>query len=391
MEWLLTVINILTLSYMLYYVITSIPTFFKQKKLSPSYPKAKFGILIAARNEENVIGYLLDSLNAQNYPKHLYDIYVIPNNCDDNTEQVSISKWARIIHPEGNIFTKGDAIKYAFRYLKQNNVNHDAYIIFDADNMVKSNFLKIANNAYCSGIKVAQGYRDSKNPNDSWISGGFSIYHWMQNIFINGSRQNLNASSYISGTGFMIAKEVIDKYGYNVNTIAEDTELTIQCALNGIKIAYLKEAVFYDEQAVDFKTSVKQRKRWSYGTLQCLKKYNTQLLKKEGFQCFDMYMFMLASIVQLTTVISQLLFNVTIKDSLVFNVLSIILTSYVCTIFGGIMVVILSKKKVKLNILLLFPLFIFSWLPINIYVLFKKECKWEQIRHERVLSLEEIS
>lgn len=391
MEWLLAVINILTLSYMMYYIFTSIPAFFKRKKIPQSYPKAKFGVLIAARNEENVIGNLLDSLNSQNYPKHLYDIYVIPNNCEDNTEKVAMSKWANIIRPEGVISSKGQALKYAFSYLKQNNIQHDAYIIFDADNVVNPNFLKAMNNGFCSGVKVAQGYRDSKNPNDSWVSGGFSIYHWMQNIFVNGSRQNINGSSYISGTGFMIAKEIIDTYGYNVDTITEDTELTIQCALNGIKIAYLKDAVFYDEQAVDFETSVKQRKRWSYGTLQCLKKYGLQLLQKDNFQCLDVFMFMLASIVQLVTVISQVLSNINVIDNALYNILLVSLTSYVFTAVGGIMVVILSKKKVKLHILLLFPLFILSWIPINILVLFKKECKWEQIRHERVLSLEEIA
>lgn len=90
-------------------------------------------------------------------------------------------------------------------------------------------------------------------------------------------------------------------------------------------------------------------------------------------------------------VLSQILTNIINMNNALLNILSIVITSYIFTVIAGVIVLLLNKKKVKLSILLLFPLFIFSWLPINIIVLFKKECKWEQIRHERVLTLEEIA
>lgn len=244
-----------------------------------------------------------------------------------------------------------------------------------------------------SGIKVGQGYRDSKNPCDSWISGAFSIYHWINDTFINNSRNNINQSSYINGTGFMVASSVIEKIGYNVITITEDTEFSILCALNGYKISFIKNAITYDEQATDFKTSIKQRKRWSYGTLQCLKKYGQKLIKKHSFQSLDMVMFLMGSILQLIAIISQIISN--LPFSILYNGLESLIVglavSYLSSIFIALVTVAINKKKVNILGVLLFPLFIFTWIPINIIVLFKKECKWEQIAHDRVLTIDEVA
>ena len=388
------ILNMITLGSLLYFGITSLFVIFRDKNIAESSPKTKFAVLIAARNEEKVLPHLLSSLNNQSYPDELYDVYVLPNNCTDNTKKVALDCAAKVIDiEEVDVKSKGEALKYAFDYFKTNNIKYDAYVIFDADNVVHPDFLKRANDAYCSGIKVGQGYRDSKNPCDSWISGAFSIYHWINDTFINNSRNNINQSSYINGTGFMVASSVIEKIGYNVITITEDTEFSILCALNGYKISFIKNAITYDEQATDFKTSIKQRKRWSYGTLQCLKKYGKKLIKKHSFQSLDMVMFLMGSILQLIAIISQIISN--LPFSILYNGLESLIVglavSYLSSIFIALITVVINKKKVNILGVLLFPLFIFTWIPINIIVLFKKECKWEQIAHDRVLTIDEVA
>lgn len=386
-------LNIITVIYLMYFLIISLFAILKSKKVPDCLPRTKIAVLIAARNEEKVIGHLLESLNRQQYPKELYDVYVLPNNCTDDTEGVSLAHKAKVIHIDTEVKSKGEALKYAFQYFENNKICYDAYVIFDADNVVHKSFLKKVNDAYVSGIKVAQGYRDSKNPKDTWVSGAFSIYHWMNNTFVNGSRNKANFSSFISGTGFMVASEVIQKHGYDVSTITEDTEFCILCALNGYKVEYLKDAITYDEQALDFKTSVKQRKRWSYGTLQCLKKYGNELLKKGNAQSLDLFIFLSTSIFQLIAVVSQLV-NST-PYSLMYNgILSTIISlvvSYLTSIFIAVTVVVVNKKKANFKGIIFFPIFILTWIPINITVLFKKECKWEQITHDRVINIDEVA
>lgn len=103
------------------------------------------------------------------------------------------------------------------------------------------------NDCLNSGYKVAEGYRDSKNPKDNWISGSYTIFYLFQNIFFNRSRMSFDASASINGTGFMISKDIIDRDGFETFTLTEDVEFTGQCALKGEKIAFVEDAITYDE------------------------------------------------------------------------------------------------------------------------------------------------
>ena len=260
-------IEFFCLSYTLYYIITGIVVFFKKNiKFNESKPKTKFAVLIPARNESMVISNLIDSLKRQSYPKELFDIFVVPNNCTDDTKDVSLKRGAKIIEIKEDIKTKGDALKHTFKVLSDEYLEYDAYCVFDADNIVHPNFLQKMNDAYVSGVKVAQGYRDSKNPSDTWISSCYSLFYLIQNYFFNQARSIMSLSSSINGTGFMVASSVIKEYGFDTFTMTEDIEFAAKCALNNIKIGFVKEAITYDEQPLKFLVSCKQRKRWSVGT-----------------------------------------------------------------------------------------------------------------------------
>ena len=73
---------------------------------------------------------------------------------------------------------------------KRNDI--DAYIIFDADNVVDKNFLKHMNNSLNNGYLVAQGFRDTKNVSDNWISSSYALYYYIQNYFFNKARTLIN-------------------------------------------------------------------------------------------------------------------------------------------------------------------------------------------------------
>ena len=112
---------------------------------------------------------------------------------------------------------------------------------------------------------------------------------------------NLGKSCFLNGTGMMISREFIEQNGYNVKTITEDIELTVQCAINKERIAFAEEAITYDEQPLRFGESYKQRKRWSKGMLDCLKIYKKDL--KSGifrrFELLDASILILSPIMQI--------------------------------------------------------------------------------------------
>ncbi len=400
-------VDIFIVLYALYYIITGVFALVnnKKSKIRKYRAKHKFAVIIAARNEEKVIGNLIDSLNKQDYPKHLYDVYVVPNNCTDNTKTIALKHNANVIDCNVEVASKGEVLKFAFDFFKQNYYSYDAYIIFDADNIVHPKFIRRMNDAICAGFKVAQGYRDSKNPSDTWISSCYSLFYWVQNYFFNQARMNMGWSSSINGTGFMVAKEVLDRNGFDTVTMTEDIEFAAQCAINNERIAFVKEAITYDEQPLTFKESWKQRKRWSIGTLQCLYNYFSTLvnagIKNKIPQGMDMALFFLAPIVQvlafavivLLMIYSLLDIQVTdIMKYLYDNKIFSLIVGYVASILISLFVVIVEKKKVKNTFkgMLTLSIFMLTWIPINIVCLVKKDYVWEPIEHHRTVEIESI-
>ena len=243
----------------------------------------RFAVLIAARNEEQVIGPLINSLLTQDYPADLYDIWVIPNNCTDHTAQAARGFGARVLECPFPVKSKGEVLRFAYNRLRGR--EYDAYCVFDADNVVHRRFLAEMNNACLAGAGAAQGYRDSKNPYDTAVSGCSSIYYWMMDRFHNGGRAALGLSAMINGTGFMVSQRVLKKLGgWCTETISEDLELSVQAALAGERVHWVPKAVTYDEQPLTWEQSMKQRRRWSSGTLQVGERYLPALSRRFGQQ-----------------------------------------------------------------------------------------------------------
>lgn len=398
-NYVLEIISFFFLAYGLYYLVTGIFAFVKPKKeLSNSKKKHKFSIVIAARNEEKVIGNLVDSLKKQNYDKDKYEINVIINNSTDKTYEVAKKHGANAIKCDVPVKCKGDVLRYTFNKFKDK--KFDAYVIFDADNVVHPDFLFHMNNSLNNGYKVAQGFRDSKNYQDNWISGSYTLFYYIQNFFFNLSRKKLNSSASINGTGFMVQKEFMDNLDFNPVTLTEDVELTTVCAIHNERIDFVKNAITYDEQPTLFRVSLTQRLRWSKGNLQCWMKYHHKLfksfMKNHNLAAVDMYLNNLAAIVQVISMIAVLAGSIErmISTKVVFSVAGILgfLLSYLAMFIVTLFVTIYNKKSISamLPSLILFTVFMLSWMPINVVCLFKKNVKWSHIGHNKDVNIDDI-
>ncbi|MCX7774285.1 MAG: glycosyltransferase family 2 protein, partial [Clostridia bacterium] len=158
----------------LYYITISAFAWVRRKE-APAIdfaPVKKFAVLVAAHNEEQVIRGILHSLKKLNYPKELYEIFVIADNCTDNTARISRELGAKVYERFDNVKRgKGYSLEWMFKKLFDMEEEYDAVCILDADNLVSTNFLLEMNKQLCQGHEVVQGYLDSKNPLDTWISG----------------------------------------------------------------------------------------------------------------------------------------------------------------------------------------------------------------------------
>ena len=340
--WLLTI-------YWIYQLIISIYALikFKDKPLITNIDH-KFLAIIPAYNEEAVVGNLIESLKQQDYPKDKYEIYVIADNCTDNTEQIARDLGAKVFvrkETDPKLKNKGAALRKFFNYiLNDKKSDYDAFCIFDSDNIVDPNFFKVMNKHLNQGEDVVQGYRDIKNPDDNWITAGYAIFYWMMNRFYHLARYNAGLSPLINGTGFMVRMDVIRETGWQTDTLTEDIEFSLKRIISGNKLGWAVDAVVYDEQPVDFKASWNQRTRWTMGHIQCLKEYTKPLsdaaIEKRTLMNFDGLLYMLGSIPMFIVTIFLLLINAVFyltkgmtTAAFTFNIIKYIVPTFVLPIF----------------------------------------------------------
>ena len=251
------------------------------RRFKPAKKNHKYAILIAARNEEEVIGHLVDSIRRQDYPRELVDIFVVADNCDDNTASVARELGAYCYERKDKDHrTKGFALQFLVECIRRDFgiEAYEGYMIFDADNLLQRDFIAKMNDAFDAGEKIVTSYRNTKNFDDNWISASYGL-HWLRTV-----RQEHRARSFyhlatrIQGTGFLFANELI-RDGWNYTSLTEDRAFCADAVANGYKISYQNDAIFYDEQPVDMKIAMRQRIRWAKGHLQAFVETGWPLLK----------------------------------------------------------------------------------------------------------------
>ena len=363
--------------------------------------RTRFAILIAARNEELVIGPLINSLLAQDYPSDLYDIWVVPNNCTDNTALAARNFGARVLECTAPVKSKGEVLRFAYNRLRGR--RYDAWLVFDADNVVDPRFLAEMNNARMAGARAAQGYRDSKNPYDTAVSGCSSIYYWMMDRFHNGGKAGLGVSAMIGGTGFMVTQALLDRLGgWRTETISEDLEITAQAVLAGERVAYVPRAITYDEQPLTWEQSFTQRRRWSSGTLQVAQRYlpalNEAQSRRPRLSLFDFEATLLLPAYQLAalaglacTALSAALGGRTLLQALLLGLAgtlgNLAWAALTATVAAGLVITLEGKWNRRLwKGLATYWLFLLTWLPITACSFWKKTTVWEEIRHTRTVA-----
>lgn len=396
--WVTALFSLLGMFFGVYFIGIGIIGNLKKRRTIPgARPQKRFAVLIAARNEACVIGGLVDSLLDQNYPRRLYDVYVMPNNCTDDTEAVARAHGAKIFPILTKVKSKGEVLNEAINALAKGN-EYDAFIIIDADNLVDSEYLRAANDALCAGYQVAQGYRDSKNPDDGWVAGCTSVFFWFMNRLYNQARFNLNLSVSLNGTGIMVSSALIREMGWSTHTLTEDLEFTAQCALRGVKIGWMRDAILYDEQPLKLRESVAQRHRWTAGSVQNFKIYFTRLfsraIRKHHFGCLDMALIFSGPIIQLVSVVPFILMLMPLVREILLHpaegVLEALLTlgvmalGFVIVAALAALVVCLLEGKMnrrRLPALAMMWAFLAMWFFINLASLFTRAPKWTTIAH----------
>lgn len=361
-------------------------------------PRTRFACLVAARNEEAVIGALVESLREQDYPNALYDIFVIPNNCTDNTEAAALTAGAKIFRCFEPVCCKGDALHEAVAWLLPR--GYDAFCVFDADNVADAQFLARMNDAFCAGAQVCKGAMRVKNPYDSWLSGCYGLYFTLFDTFFSRARMSCGLSSKLVGTGFAVHRAVLERFGgWNTSTIAEDAEFAALCAANGVRVCFVPNALTYDEAPNDFAVSLRQRRRWCSGIMDAAVKMDAALAAalrgSAPLRALDSLLIVNAPFLQalmllpLTLTLISALMGGTLLALALRGALSLAASTLGLMAFAALLAVLGGYRDRRIvRTIMGFPLFMAAWLPIQIVSLVSRTRSWQPIVHSRALSVE---
>ncbi len=381
-----------------YFFIISIFGWRKRaNKFNYSGPVNSYAIIIAAHNEQSVIKNTIKSIKESEYPRDKYRIFVIADNCSDNTARFAREEGAAVYERTNDKERgKGHALKWMFNILFQLDKKFDAVCILDADNLVAKDFLLQIDKNMAEGYEVVQGYRDMKNPWDSWITSSYSITFWLANRLSQLPRKYLGMNCTLTGSGYAVRTDLLEKIGWNIETLTEDVEFYFQLCLNNIKIGWAHDAIIYDEQPTTLSQSWKQRKRWMQGHFSCAFLYGrrifTKFLREKSLQSFDSLVMMTYPffyVIGCTLMAFQAVYTLfeQIDDISVRTIMVFILISIITFITQNVysLSVLVDEKKANKNLimgLLLLPIFNFTWIPIMIQGYFSRKSKqWAHIAH----------
>ena len=393
------ILILFTVSYAYQFVYIPVPWLKKAKPHKQAVPH-RFAVLICARNESSVIADLIESIQNQTYDASLVHIFVLADNCTDNTAQIARDAGATVYERfNKEKVGKGYALQTLLRYLGQDYPDgFDGYFVFDADNILAPDYIERMNETFSDGHQIITSYRNSKNYGDNWISAGYALWFLRESRYLNHPRFLLNTSCAVSGTGFFFSHAVLQEIGpWPFHLLTEDIEFSIYHVTQGHKIAFCPDAVLYDEQPTSFRQSWRQRTRWAKGYMQVFACYGKDLVKgalKGNFSCFDMSMsIMPAFFLSAISIICNVALTVMITlaggslSAALEPALGLLFSIYNFVFVIGIITTITEWKQIhtstakKILYIFTFPLFMATYIPISVAALFQRNVQWKPIEH----------
>lgn len=416
------IIGFITILFPLEFVITCIiGAFCKRKTFPVAEEKLKYGIVICARNEEKVIGNLIQSIRKSDYPQEKIEIFVIAHNCTDKTASIARESGAVVYeYSNSNEKTKGYALRQIFRFIERDYgiQSFDGYHVFDADNILDSQYLTKMNDAflYYDRQYAVTSFRNAKNFGENLQTTLYGLLYVSDCSVLFEGKSALNSSARVVGSGFLVSNEMV-KDGWNIVNLSDDTDFTIDQVLQDKQVVYCGDAMYYDEHPTSFKAMWRQRLRWCYGTLIVFKKRIKPLFKKlfkrnKGKQargvklsCFNM----IGTIIPMGAIgVAILLLHIILLafaplfdgySSEIWKGWAIL---FALSFAGGYFLMLLcgitcyvKEKRIKgvptgqkILSVLLYPFFGLLLVPLQIQALFTKKFEWKPIDHKNASNFE---
>lgn len=264
-----------------YLLLLTVAAFFA-RRVTPvrDQPTTRFAIMIPAHNEERLLPDLLANLNQLDYPRELYSIHVVADNCTDRTAAVATAHGAHVYERfDQTLRGKGYALEWLLQQIWQRNEPHDAIVILDADSVVSTNFLRVMDARLARGERVIQAYYTVRQPEGAWSAGiravALIVLHYLRPL----GRMALGGSTGLKGNGMVFAAEIVRRHRWTAS-LTEDIEYHMALILAGERAMFAPDAIVWAEMPDSLRAAQSQNERWERGRMEMVRNYVPQLLRE---------------------------------------------------------------------------------------------------------------
>lgn len=243
--------------------------------------RRRFAILVPAHDEEVLLPVLLRSLTALDYPRERYDIHVVADNCTDHTASIAASAGATVHERHDEVSRgKGHALRWLLNrlHVRDDEAAYDAYVVIDADSIVSPTFLTVLNQHLVRGDVAVQAYYGVLNRDESWPATLRYVALALYNDLRPRGRDALGLSAGLRGNGMCFTSALIERFGWEALTLAEDAEFHLQLVEAGLKVSFAPDAVVLAEMPTSLRQARSQNMRWERGRLHILRSFGPRLL-----------------------------------------------------------------------------------------------------------------
>ncbi len=379
------------------YVVLLYLTSLRRKKSADTVsrkPKNRIAVVIPAHNEERVIAQAVQSALRSDYPRELFDVIVIADNCGDRTAKFAREAGA-IVHErvDPHIKNKAAALKWLFYSEGLLSMGYDGLCILDADTTVERDFLPKLESRLQEGHTIIQGRGLTSNMGESPVAYAMGLIESSQNRFWHYPMQRHGLCDLYLGKGVLIAMPLLDKLGWHIHTLVEDLEFSLQAMIAGETIYFCNDAVFYSEQAPSYGLFWRQQRRWTSGHIHCSQMYignlHREFTKNSRPEALPLLIYCLMPysmaigfinifLSPLLTAAATHLYAV----SIIASIISLIVQYMGVAMFGGLLTRLDGRSITKnLRGIFTMPLLTMSLGLLNLVSFLRPKRSWEAMQH----------
>ncbi len=243
-------------------------------------PRSRFQFIVPAHDEATGIGRTVESLLGVDYPRELFEVVVVADNCKDDTAALARAAGARVLERfDDTRRGKGYALAHAFEAcIAEGRV--DAVVVVDADSVVSSNLLRAFDARLQAGASAVQADYAVRNVDDGWRTRLMAIAFGMFHVVRSTGRENLGVSCGLRGNGMCFTRQLLAEVPHDAFSVVEDVEYGIRLGERGYRVHYAGEAHVYGDMVASERASRSQRERWEGGRAQMAKRHAIPLLRR---------------------------------------------------------------------------------------------------------------